>query len=90
MPTLHPEFDLLLSAVDPIEGGLACSVLESAGIPTLLQGPDFDAAEFGQVSHAMLRGADLFVPKGSYADARRVLAEAWGEERVARLAPRLA
>lgn len=82
MTTLHPEFDLLLAAVDPIEGELARDLLEGEGIPSMLGGDDFDTAELG-VSHGMLRHPDLFVPKGARANARAILVAAWGEERVA-------
>jgi hypothetical protein len=81
-------FDVLLVAVDAIEGGMASSVLEAAGIPSLLHGPDFDVAELGFASHSRTRGANLLVPKGSRDAARAALVEAWGEERVARKEPR--
>jgi hypothetical protein len=87
MKSLHPEFDLLLAAVDPLEGEMARSVLESEGIPSLLDGQDFDAAELGSSAHRMIRHPDLFVPKGSRDAARAILVEAWGEERVAALEP---
>ncbi|MDZ4773953.1 MAG: hypothetical protein SGI72_12560 [Planctomycetota bacterium] len=82
MKTLHPEFDLLLAAVDPIEGALARDLLQGEGIPSMLNGDDFDTAELG-AAHAMLRHPDLFVPKGTHDAARAILVAAWGEARVA-------
>lgn len=84
MKKMSDEFDVLLRAVDPIEGEMARDVLEARGIPSMMHGADFDAAELGVASHAVLRHRDLLVPKGSHALARSVLVEAWGEERVAR------
>jgi hypothetical protein len=87
MKSLHPEFDLLLSAVDPFEGEMARSLLAGEGIPSMLRGPDFDVAELGVAAHAVVRHPDLFVPKGARGAARAILVEAWGEERVAELEP---
>jgi len=88
MKSLHPEFDLLLVAVDPIEGEMARNLLEKAGIPSLLHGPDFDMAELGGAAHYALRHPDLFVPKGARERARGVLVDAWGEARVAENEPK--
>ena len=87
MSKFSEDFDVLLVAVDTIEGALAGDVLEAAGIPSMLKGPDFDVAELGFAGHTRLRGADLLVPRGSHAKARAVLVEAWGEETVARHEP---
>ncbi len=83
MTRIRDEFDLVLASVDMIEGEMARGLLEAAGIPSLLHGPDFDVAELGTASHMMLRKADLFVPKGAREAARRVMVAAWGEARVA-------
>ncbi len=82
------EFDTVLTAVDYVEGELARELLESAGIPSLLHGADFDVAELGLVSHAQMRHADLLVPRGTRDSARAKLVEAWGEEAVAKHDPR--
>ena len=87
MKSLHPEFDLLLSAVDPFEGEMARSLLEGEGIPSLLDGQDFDMAELGSSAHRAVRHPDLFVPKGTRDAARAILVEAWGEDRVAEFDP---
>jgi len=81
------EFDTVLRAVDYVEGELARELLESAGIPSLVHGADFDVAELGVVSHAQIRHADLLVPRGAHASARAVLVAAWGEEAVAKHDP---
>ncbi len=81
------EFDLVLRAVDYVEGELAKNVLESAGIPALVHGPDFDMAEMGRASNAQVRGSDVLVPQGTRARAREILVAAWGEETVARHDP---
>lgn len=88
MKSIYDEFDLLLCAVDPIEGDLARGLLSERSIPSLLHGPDFDMAEFGRVGHSAVRHPDLFVPKGARGPAREILVEAWGEERVAKHDPR--
>lgn len=87
MTSWLPEFDLLLTAVDPLEGEMARNVLAAEGIPSVMRGPDFDMAELGPVVHAAVRHPDLFVPKGAHATARAVLVAAWGEQRVAELEP---
>lgn len=87
MKSLHPEYDLLLCAVDPLQGEMARELLKSAGIPSLLHGPDFDMADLGAASHSVVRHPDLFVPKGAFDAAREVLVEAWGEDPVAALEP---
>lgn len=69
------DFDLLLRAPHPVEAELARGLLEERGIPVLLHGHDFDVAELGAATHAMLRRPDLFVPKGARARAEEVLRE---------------
>lgn len=90
MKRLDEEFDLLLNGVDLMEGEMARELLSEHGIPSMIAGPDFDLAEFGRAAHSRLRHPDLFVPKGSKVAARAILAEAWGEERLARLDPKSA
>jgi hypothetical protein len=85
MKKMSDEFDVLLPAVDPIEGDLARELLDESGIPSMLHGPDFDMAEFGVAAHAVVRHRALLVPRGARARARQVLADAWGEERVAHI-----
>jgi hypothetical protein len=88
MKKLSEEFDLLLSSVDPMEADMARELLSEHGIPSMTDGPDFDVVEMGSASHGVARHPDLYVPKGSKIAARAILAEAWGEERLARLDPR--
>lgn len=85
---LSEEFDVLFVALDATEGELAREILADAGIPSLLSGPDFDIAELGPAAHAMVRRADLYVPKGARLAARGVMVEAWGERDVAAKEPR--
>lgn len=81
------EFDLVLRAVDYVEGELAKNVLETAGIPALVHGPDFDAVELGRAAHSQQRGSDVLVPSGTRDRARELLVAAWGEETVAKHDP---
>lgn len=69
------DFDLLLRAPHPIEAELARGLLAERGIPAMLHGGDFDVAELGSVSHAMLRRPDLYVPKGTRELAEETLRE---------------
>ncbi len=74
------EFALLLEGVNGIEAGMAKSLLAAEGIPSLIQGPDFDVAELGRAVHDMARGTHLFVPHQAFARAQRVLADAaWSD-----------
>lgn len=84
MQRFASEFDVVLRGVDTIEAGLARDVLEKAGIPSLLYGPDFDVAEFGSAAYGQVRRGDLLVPAGARAAARDALLAAWGEEAVQR------
>lgn len=83
MKRMNDEFDVLLYAIDPIAGDLARDLLSSVDIPSMLNGPDFDRAELGLATHNVIRHPDLLVPKGSRAQARAILVEAWGEAKVA-------
>ena len=69
------DFDLLLKAPHPVEAEVARGMLAEAGIPTLVHGADFDLAELG-AAHALLRRADVYVPRGERSRARAVLSEA--------------
>lgn len=82
------EFDVAAVDLDNVAGELARELLESAGIPSMLHGPDFDAAEFGSSAHALFRHVELLVPRGTRERARAVLVEAWGEDVVAKHDPR--
>jgi len=73
------DFALLVEAADSVECNLARNLLDEAGIPCLIHGPDFDIAELGVVAHQNVRGVNVYVPKAALEAARRVLAEAWGE-----------
>jgi len=68
----------VLTDADDVEIGLAKSLLEQAGIPCLVHGPDFDVAELGIGAHRQVRGASLYVPPDLEERANRLLAEAWG------------
>jgi hypothetical protein len=70
------DFDLLLEAPHPVEAELARGMLADAGIPVLMHGGDFDVAELGSATHAMLRRPDMYVPKGARARAEQVLRDA--------------
>ena len=73
---------LLLTGANTIQIDLARTLLEEAGIPFVLEGPDFDVAELGRGAHDMIRGQNLFVPAEQYERARELLDSAWegGEE----------
>lgn len=79
------EFDVLLIAVDRIEGSLAVDVLRAAGIPAWLHAPDANLSELGLSLH--VPEADVLVPRGACVAARAALVEAWGADAVTRLAP---
>ncbi len=69
---------LVIEAADPFAVDLARGLLEEAGIPCLVHGPDFDVGELGVVVHHSVRGANLYVPCGLGERARDVLQAAWG------------
>jgi len=71
---------VLLEAANPTVLELARGLLAEAGIPCLVQGPDFDVAELGLAAHQSVRGGDLLVPASALERARAVLEEAWGSE----------
>ncbi len=74
-----PEISVLLVAPDSIKADLARGLLEEAGIPSLLHGPDMDMAELGVAAHARFTRPDLLVPAAALGAARELLEEAWGE-----------
>ncbi len=82
MSSFREEFGLLLAAPDPVEAELARNLLQTAGIPSMLQGQDRDLAELGASSHAAIARPDLYVPKTALERARAILREAWGADRM--------
>jgi len=74
------EVALLREALDQVECDLARNLLGEAGIPCLVEGPDFDIAELGRSAHANVRGQSLYVPRSALERARRVLEQAWGRD----------
>jgi hypothetical protein len=84
MKRFQREFDVLLAAVDTVQGELAREILESARIPSMIHGPDFDVAGLGSAAYGQLRHGALLAPHGARDRARAVLVGAWGEEVVRR------
>ena len=80
MGTPDEEFALLLEAANPEEVAMARGLLESADIPCLVHGPDFDVAELGTAAHARIRHQNVYVPNAAFEKASAILAEAWGTE----------
>jgi len=74
------EIVVLLAAPAPVEAELARGLLEEAGIPSMLHGPDMDMAELGVAAHASFTRPDLLVPAAALEAARAILKEAWGDE----------
>ena len=72
---------LLIEGADGIEVALARNLLAEAGIPCIVQGPDFDVAELGRAAHDMVRGQNVFVPASALERARALLEAAWGPDR---------
>lgn len=81
------EFVVLLSISTNFQAMLARDLLVEAGIPCLLEGPDFDVVELGQAAHDSARGRDVLVPRERADEARALLEEAWGEETAAKYFP---
>lgn len=71
---------LLLEGANRIRIELARNLLAEAGIPCVVEGPDFDVAELGSAAHDMIRGQDLLVPRSALERARSILDQAWGGE----------
>ena len=74
------DFALLVEGGNAVRLDLARNLLEEAGLPCLIHGPDFDVAELGFAAHAAVRHANLYVPTEALEKARALLAEAWGAE----------
>jgi hypothetical protein len=72
------DFARLLEAADLVAIELARNLLDEAGIPSLVHGPDFDMAELGVAAHHAVRRRDLYVPRRALARAQAVLERAWG------------
>ena len=70
---------LLLEGASRVEIDLAQSLLKEGGIPSVVEGPDFDVAELGRAAHDMIRGQNLYVPTSTLERARAVLDTAWGD-----------
>ncbi len=73
MRRFDEEYAVLLEGINGIEAGMASSVLEVEGIPSMKHGPDFDVGEFGSAAHDMLRGTALLVPHSALERARELL-----------------
>jgi hypothetical protein len=79
MKRFDEEFAVLLEGINGMQAGMAASLLEDVGIPTMQHGPDFDVAELGSATHSMLRGTSLLVPHSALTRAKKVLDDAgWG------------
>ena len=70
---------LLIEGANTITIDLARNLLAEAGIPCVVEGPDFDVAELGRTAHDMIRGQNVFVPRSALERAEAVLEEAWGK-----------
>lgn len=69
------EFDMLLEAPNPTAARIARSILEEAGIPSLLLGEDGDMVP-GMDWDILAMRADLLVPRGTKQRALDLLAAA--------------
>lgn len=76
MSRIDEDFALVLEGLNRIEVDLAKGLLESAGIPAMAHGPDFDWIELGR-AHDDVRGLDLYVPKDAYERAKEILDASW-------------
>jgi len=70
---------MLLDSTSQIGAELAKGLLEEAGIPCLLQGPDFDRVELGYGVHGTAFGVSVYVPHVALEHARSILRAAWPE-----------
>lgn len=80
MGSLADDYDLLLTAPNPVEAALAKDLLTERGIPSFTHGRDRDLAELGSGVHNALTRPDVYVPKGMRERAQAILAEAWTAE----------
>jgi hypothetical protein len=80
MTRMDQDYARVLSGVDKLVGEMAKNLLAEAGIPALLHGPDFDVIELGAYAHSNLRGLEVYVPRAAEAQAKEVLADAFGGE----------
>lgn len=80
MGSLENDYDLLLSAPNPVEAALAKDLLAEHGIPSFTSGLDRDMAELGSGVHNAIARPDVYVPKGMRERAQAVLKEAWETE----------
>ena len=79
---LRDELDLLFGAVEQSTGELARAVLTEHGIHSMLHSATFESAV---AMGAKSRFCQLYVRKGSKAEARRHLEAAWGRTKVDKL-----
>jgi hypothetical protein len=79
---LRDELDLLLGSVEQSTGELARAVLTEHGIHSMLHSATFESAV---AMGAKSRFCQLYVRKGSKAEARRHLEAAWGRTKVDKL-----
>ena len=77
MATDSTDFALLLEATDPIERDLAQNLLETAGIPCLVDKPDL--TEAGLAGNRVPGVTRIYVPRSALPRARALLDEAWGD-----------
>jgi hypothetical protein len=82
VPKPSEDYALLLEASEATEVELARGLLDAAGIPICVHGPDFDVAELGRAAHDVVRRPNVYVPKGALVRAQAVLAGAWGGDQV--------
>lgn len=80
MGSLANDYDLLLSAPNPVEAALAKDLLAEHGIPSFTSGRDRDMAELGSGVHNAITRPDVFVPKGMRERAQAIIDEAWDAE----------
>ncbi|MBK7874905.1 MAG: DUF2007 domain-containing protein [Planctomycetes bacterium] len=77
MGSLNDDYDLLLTAPNPVEAALAKDLLAEHGIPSFTHGFDRDLADLGTGVHNAISRPNVYVPKGQRERAQAILAEAW-------------
>lgn len=80
MGSLHDDYDLLLTAPNPVEAALAKDLLAEHGIPSFTHGFDRDLADLGTGVHNAISRPNVYVPKGMRERAQALLAETWDAE----------